>query len=308
MKKINTVDDEIVFYEIEDFKHYLAANKQSSSNTISSYVSDLNQYGIFLRTYERIYDVADIEEEHIRKYILSLKRRDLSNKSIARKITAIKDFHEYLCEEYDIKNNPAADIETPKINKSLPVVLTREEVNMMIDSIDTEKPLGKRNKAIMEILYGCGLRVTELVDLKNEDIHMNEKIIRVIGKGNKERIVPMNDMCVKALRDYRENERMNMTTSFKPYLFLNYQGNQLSRQSVFKFVKKLAEDNGITKEISPHTLRHSFATHLLEGGMNLRIVQEILGHEDISTTEIYTNLDKSYIRKVYDQAHPKIEK
>lgn len=306
MRKIN-LEDNVVFYEIEDFKHYLSSVKGMSKNTIDAYISDLNQYGLFMRTYQFIETPEDILEEHIKKYLLSLKRKDLSNKSISRKITAIKDFHSFLCEEYEYRSNPSKEIETPKIEKSLPVILTIEEVQAMIKSIDTNKPLGKRNKAIIELLYGCGLRVSELCSLKSSQVNLREKYVDIIGKGDKERKVPMNNDCVKAIREYVEAERMLMTKSFKPELFLNYQGNPLSRQSVFKYIKKLAEDNGIEKEISPHTLRHSFATHLLQGGMDLRIVQEILGHDDISTTEIYTNLDKSYIRGVYEASHPMIK-
>lgn len=307
MRKSVELENGVVFYEIEDFKYYLSDNKRLSDNSVEAYISDLNQYGIFLRTYQNVYDVRDITDEQIKKYLLSLKRRNLSNKSISRKLTAIKDFHKFLIENYDdIPQNPAKEIETPKIEKSLPVVLSVDEVNKMIDSIDTNEPLGKRNKAIMELLYGCGLRVSELCDLETSNIHLNHKYINVIGKGNKERIVPMNSSCADALKTYIEQERMKITTSFKKYLFLNYQGNQISRQSIFKFIKKLAENNGIEKEISPHTLRHSFATHLLEGGADLRSVQELLGHEDISTTEIYTNLDKSYIRSVYEKTHPLI--
>lgn len=306
MRKIN-LEDNIVFYEIEDYKHYLLSVKNMSKNTIDAYVSDLNQYGIFLRTYQFIETPEDVSEENIKKYLQSLKRKDLSNKSISRKITAIKDFHNFLCEEYEYKNNPSKEIETPKIEKNLPVVLTVDEVSSMIKSIDTTKPLGKRNKAIIELLYACGLRVSELCTLKSSQINLREKYVDIIGKGDKERKVPMNDECVRAIREYLEQERMLMTKSFKPQLFLNYQGNPLSRQSVFKYIKKLAIDNNIEKEISPHTLRHSFATHLLQGGMDLRIVQEILGHDDISTTEIYTNLDKSYIRGVYESSHPMIK-
>jgi integrase/recombinase XerD len=305
MRKVNLEDDGVVFYELNDFKYYLSGDKRLSINSINAYMSDLDKYGKFLRTYEDCYDVRDITEDMVKKYIVHLKRQHMSPQSISRKLTAIKDFHKFLCEEYkDIKDNPAKLVDTPKLNKPLPVVLTIDEVNMMIDSIDTEKPLGKRNKAMIELLYGCGLRVSELCDLDLTNLHMTSKYITVVGKGNKERIVPMGEKAVIAVREYLEMERSYISTHPGNVLFMNYKGERMSRQAIFKYIKTLAKNCNIEKEISPHTLRHSFATHLLEGGADLRIVQDLLGHEDISTTQIYTNLSNKFIKETYNETHP----
>ena len=195
-------------------------------------------------------------------------------------------------------------IDRPKTDKTLPVVLTVDEVESMINSIDGDDPISLRNKAMMELLYGCGLRISELLSLKITDIHLKEAYLVIIGKGNKERMVPVGEMAILAVRRYVDKGWLDLTPKNGNLLFYNYQKKPLSRQSVFKFIKKLAEDNGITKEISPHTLRHSYATHLLEGGTDLRVVQELLGHEDIATTQIYTHIDKSKLKAIYDHSHP----
>lgn len=308
MKKTNTEEDGVVFYELQDFKYYLLDDKRLSLNSIDAYMTDLDKYGKFLRTYQNCYDVRDIDESMVKKYIVSLKRANLTPQTISRKLTAIKEFHKFLCSEYrHIKTNPTLLIDSPKLNKPLPDVLTVEEVNKMIDSIDTNKKLGKRNKAMLELLYGCGLRVSELCDLNVSNLHMNAKYISVIGKGDKERIVPMNSNCVLAIRKYLEEERMFIKNNPGDILFMNYKGDRMSRQAVFKYIKELAKENDILKNISPHTLRHSFATHLLEGGVDLRIVQDLLGHEDISTTQIYTNLSNKYIKETYNETHPLVK-
>jgi len=305
MRKLNIEEDGVVFYELQDFKYYLSGDKRLSENSINAYMSDLDMYGKFLRTYEDCYDVRDITEDMVKKYIVHLKRKGMSPQSISRKLTAIKDFHKFLCENYrDVRDNPAKMIDPPKLSKPLPVILTVDEVNQMIDSIDTSKPLGKRNKAMMELLYGCGLRVSELVSLDITNLHMTAKYLTVIGKGDKERMVPMGDSVVSALREYIEEERSYLSPHTGNVLFMNYKGDRITRQAIFKYIKTLAKENGIDKEISPHTLRHSFATHLLENGMDLRIVQDLLGHEDISTTQIYTNITNKYIRETYNDTHP----
>lgn len=305
MKKYIEDEDDVVFYEFSDFVSYLKIEKRLSDNTINSYLSDIRQYGKFLKTYQNVYDVRDITELMIKRYITSLKKQKLTNKSIARKITVIKDFHSFLCQEYrDINDNPSKLIDSPKPEKTLPTVLSQIEIEQMIDSIETSTELGKRNKAIMELLYGCGLRVSELVNLKVSNLHINAKYIDVIGKGDKERRLPFGEQAIIAVRDYLENARLKISKNAGDLLFFNYKGGPLTRQGVFKFIKKLAIDNGIDKEISPHTIRHSFATHLLEGGADLIVVQEVLGHESISTTQIYTHLDKSHIKDVYIKTHP----
>ena len=294
----------VVFYEISDFEYYLKDNLNLSDNTIDAYIRDLIQYEKFLNEYEKIDNVEDITREDVSKYIQSLKRKDLSKASISRKVIAIKEFHKFLKSENYTKDNPAKMIDTPKHDKSLPTVLSIDEVNKMISSIDGTEPLDLRNRAMMELLYACGLRISELLSLRLRNIHFKEKYVEIIGKGNKERLVPVGDMALQALKKYVEEGRNEISDKKSDLLFFNYKGDMMTRQGFFKYIKNLAKENGIEKEISPHTIRHSFATHLLEGGTDLRIVQELLGHEDISTTQIYTHLDKSKLKDMYDHTHP----
>ncbi len=301
-------EEDIIFYELSDFRYHLETDKRLSTNSVNSYMTDLRLYSQFLKEYQNIFDVSEIEDVHIKKFMQSLKRKELSPHSMSRKLTAIREFHKFLYEEKITKTDPSKLIDTPKLDKPLPVVLTQEEVEKMINSIKVDTPLGKRNKALMELLYGCGLRVTELITLKTSNIHINAKYIELIGKGNKERLIPFGDMAIIAVRDYIENGRKEICNKPGELLFYNYKGEQLSRQGVYKYIKTLALENGIEKEISPHTLRHSFATHLLEGGVDLRIVQEMLGHEDISTTQIYTHINRSFLKEVYENAHPMANK
>ncbi|MDE7095638.1 MAG: site-specific tyrosine recombinase XerD [Anaeroplasmataceae bacterium] len=278
-------------------------NKRLSPNTITAYMTDLELYGEFLVKYKDGKDIYSVTEDDINKYIASLKRANLSKQTISRKIIAIKEFHKFLNAESP-STDPAKFIDLPKASKPLPVVLSREEIAKMLDSIETDTPLGLRNKAMIETLYASGLRISELVGLSIADIHLREKYIIVIGKGNKERMVPLGDMAVIALRNYIEKGRPFLSKKPGNTLFYNYQGNSISRQSLYKYIVKLAKDNGIEKEISPHTIRHSFATHLLEGGTDLRMVQELLGHEDISTTQIYTHIDRMRLKEMYEHTHP----
>lgn len=302
MKK---VEKEISFYEFSDFKYHLQIVKRLSKNTIQAYMTDLELYGEFIKKYQLdVKFIIDVQKEHIEKYIASLKRADFSKQSIARKIIAIKEFHKFLCAEKISDEDPAKFIELPKASKPLPVVLNKEEIAKMLDSIELKTPLGLRNKAMIETLYASGLRISELVGLKTSDIHLREKYIVVVGKGNKERMVPLGEMAILALRNYIEKGRPLLAKKPGNILFYNYQGNPISRQSLYKYIVKLAAENGITKEISPHTIRHSFATHLLEGGTDLRIVQELLGHEDISTTQIYTHIDRLRLKEMYEHTHP----
>lgn len=301
-------EKEVVFYEISDFKYYLQGDKRCSKNTVNAYITDLNLYGEFLKKYQDVYDVADIEREHINKYLLSLKRKELSKQTIARKIIAIKEFHKFLYSENIVRSNPAQFIDTPKTDKPLPVVLTKEEIERMLSSINGEKPIDIRNRAMMETMYAAGLRISELLELRLSNLHLREKYMRIVGKGDKERLVPLGEMAIMYLRKYIEGARLELTKGNTDLLFFNYKGEKMSRQGFYKFLVNLAKDNGIEKEISPHTIRHSFATHLLEGGVDLRIVQELLGHEDISTTQIYTHIDKSKLKDLYDNTHPMAKK
>ncbi len=301
MKK-NKKNDEIVFFEISQYRYHLEGLRVSK-NTISSYVSDLMQYQNFLVEYEKIDDVTYITKEDILKYIQSLKRKKLKTTSIARKIIAIKDFHEYLLKNDDVKENVAATIESPKMESHLPQVLTVDEITKMIDSIKEDDSLGIRNKAMMETLYASGMRISELLDLTLGQLHLKDGYINVIGKGDKERQVPIGEMAVQSLRKYLL-EREKIKNKQTNILFLNYKGDKMSRQGFFKYIKNLAKENDIKKEISPHTIRHSFATHLLQNGTDLRAVQQMLGHEDISTTQIYTHIDKERLKEEYDNTFP----
>ena len=301
MKK-NKKNDETIFYEITYFKNYLE-DLRASENTISSYVSDLIQYQNFLYEYEKIDDVTQITKEDILKYISSLKRKKLKTTSIARKIIAIKEFHSYLLNENVTHDNPSSLIESPKMESHLPQVLTVDEISKMIDSIKEDDSLGIRNKAMMETLYASGMRISELLDLTLGQLHLKDGYINVIGKGNKERQVPIGEMAIAALRKYLL-EREKIKNKQTNILFLNYKGDKMSRQGFFKYIKNLAKENDIKKEISPHTIRHSFATHLLQNGTDLRSVQQMLGHEDISTTQIYTHIDKERLKEEYDNTFP----
>ena len=302
---IKKKNDEPEFYELSDFRFYLETDKALSLNTIKAYMTDLEQYARFLKKYQNVYYVTDISSEHIEKYMLSLKRSNLSKTSMARKLTAIKEFHKFLADEKIANNNPAKLVDNVKKDKKLPTVLSQEEVDRMINSIPQDSPLNLRNRALMEIMYGCGLRVSEVVNLEVGDLHLNSKYIELIGKGNKQRVIPIGDMASEALKKYIHEGRNKLAKGvFSEYVFLSYQGKPMSRQAVFKYLKQLAKNNGIEKEISPHTIRHSFATHLLENGVDLRYVQEMLGHEDISTTQIYTHMDTSRLKELVNSVHP----
>ncbi len=292
-------------YIIKDFEYYLKNEKGSSKNTISSYLSDVAQYALFLEKYHDIKKPRDIEKKHIEGFLKSMKKQ-VSSKSIARKLTALKSFHHFLAIEKETDEDFAKTFPSPKTEKTLPQVLSVDEVVAILKQVDQTKPLGLRNIALLELIYGSGLRVSELLDIQMEDIHLNQAYLMVKGKGDKERMVPISDMSVIALRNYIVKSRELLIKEQKTqFLFLNQQGIRLSRQGFFKLLKKLALDASVKTECSPHTLRHSFATHLLENGMDLRTLQSLLGHEDISTTQIYTHISQKRIKEIYREAHPR---
>lgn len=292
-------------YLIKDYEYYLNHEKGLAKNTIKSYLFDLNQYQGFLSKYHSINDPSDIEKKHVENFLKTLKKRT-SAKTQSRKLAAIKSFHHFLLIEQEIKIDVAKEIEAPKLEKTLPKVLSVEDVLKLLEAINNDNDLGKRNLALIELIYGSGLRVSELLNIKLEDIHLNEAYILIKGKGNKERITPISDTSIRAIRDYMIYSRgrllKNKSTS---YLFLNQNGGKLSRQGFHKLLVKLSEKAGINSEVSPHTLRHSFATHLLENGMDLRALQTLLGHEDISTTQIYTHISQKRLKEVYLKTHPR---
>ncbi|OHE30868.1 MAG: site-specific tyrosine recombinase XerD [Tenericutes bacterium GWC2_39_45] len=292
-------------YLLKDFEYYLKKEKGSSQNTIAAYLTDLNQYTLFLEKYHEITKPKFIEKKHIEGFLKSMKRQ-VSTKSLARKLTAIKGFHHFLMIEKEVDADVAKAFSAPKVEKSLPQVLSIDEVVSILEQVDKTKPLGLRNMALLELIYGSGLRVSELLDIQMEDIHLNQGYVIVKGKGNKERMVPISDMSIIALRNYIVKSREYLLGDLKVnFLFVNQNGNRLSRQGFFKILKKLSTDAGVKTECSPHTLRHSFATHLLENGMDLRTLQTLLGHEDISTTQIYTHISQKRIKEIYKDAHPR---
>lgn len=285
------------------FYQYLKLDKSYSSRTIDGYMSDIRKLALFLNSKKRL-DL--VEAEDLQRFLSHLYSKNISPRSQARIISGLKSFYKYLLFERIISNDPTELIESPKIGLHLPEVLSIEEVEAMINSIDLSETEGHRNKAILETLYGCGLRVSELIQLKISQLFFNEGFVRIIGKGNKERLVPIGDIAQKAIELYlAQRNHLPVKKSAEDFLFLNRRGNPLTREMIFIIVKKTATTAGISKNVSPHTLRHSFATHLIQGGADLRAVQEMLGHESITTTEIYTHLDKTFIRESISQFHPR---
>lgn len=293
---------------LKEYLYYLKITKNLAKNTIDSYERDLNDYLDFLVKNYNIKDYNLITKEQITNYLKSLSRRDIKASSITRKISSIHSFHKYLTNENLIDSDVSEKIRKPKTKKSLPTVLNLVEINAIINlTYENESPLGKRNAALIELAYGSGLRVSELLNLEISDLHLNKGLVRIIGKGNKERIVPLGEQAVIALRNYIIDARPLLKPKNGRVLFVNKFGDSLSRVGFYKIIQNLADKANINKKISPHTLRHSFATHLLENGANLRSVQELLGHEDIMTTENYTHVSKAHLRKIYNEAHPRAE-
>jgi len=286
--------------KIEEFKNYLLINKKYSNATIYSYGLDLTKYYEFNKSKS----LNDIKSNDIKEYLKQLRKDNLSDKSIARNISTIRSFYKFLLIEKYITHNPIEFIELPKLKKSLPKVLSVEEVLKLLD-VELNDAFSYRNKAMLELLYATGLRVSELVNLKTHNIDFDMAIVRTFGKGNKERIVPIGDYALDSLRDYISNYRDSMfKKNVNSYLFLNNHGNRITRQGFFKIIKKQAEVKKIKTVFSPHTLRHSFATHLLDYGADLRTIQELLGHSNLSTTQIYTHISKEKLKKNYEEFHP----
>ena len=288
-----------------EYGYYLKREKGLSENTIDAYLRDITQYITFLEKYRKLKRVEQIDKSDIQAYLKSLKNKDLSAKSTSRKLSSIKGFHQFLLLEKETTTDVSSLIEAPKIERNIPDVLSVEEVIRLIDHVKGIEPLDLRNLALLELIYGSGLRVSELLNLKISDIHLTASYVKIIGKGSKERQVPLGQMSVVALREYLTKGRPQLIKIENNFLFLNQYGNKLSRQGFFKLLKKIAKDSNITKEVSPHTLRHSFATHLLEAGIDLRTLQELLGHEDISTTQIYTHISQKHLKESYLDAHPR---
>lgn len=290
---------------LKEYLNYLAIERGCSRNTVAAYKRDLERYIASLDE-AGICSPDDIERKHIEAHIQDLYHKELAASSIERAISAIKGFHRFMVAERITTAHPAADLPLPKKPERLPDVLSLEQAASLCDQSFALTATGQRDHAIIEVLYGCGLRVSELCDLELSRVYLDEGLLRVVGKGNKERIVPIVGSAARVLADYLDHWRGQLVSArtSAPYVFLNAHGKRLSRQSVHTIVAKYGAVVGI-KDLHPHTLRHSFATHMLQGGADLRIVQELLGHSDISTTQLYTHLDRSHIRAVYLEAHPR---
>ena len=285
---------------INKFIEYLIIDKKYSENTIKSYNNDLKKFNDYFKNKT----INKIEENNIKNYIKYLKQENNDNRTISHNISTLRSFYKFLLIEKTIKNNPMEYIEQPKLKKTLPKTLTIEEIDKLLD-IKLKDAFSFRNKAMLELMYSSGLRVSELINVNIHDIDTSNCIIRIMGKGSKERIVPLGDYAIKYIEIYLREYREKLTKrELNDYLFLNNHGKKMTRQGFFKILKQIAKEKGIKTEFSPHTLRHSFATHLLNGGADLRSIQEMLGHESISTTQIYTHVSKEKLKENYDNFHP----
>ena len=288
-----------------EYNMYITMELGLSENTCYNYAHDVLEYCDYLINVRKKLFPDEINVDDVRSYLASLKRKKITSSSMSRKLSSIKSFHKFLTNNRYAKQNVAKLISNPKQEKKLPVVLTVEEVEKILSVFTLDNPLEIRNKAMIELTYSCGLRVSELINLKLKDIHLQMHIIDVFGKGSKERIVPIGDEAVSLIKNYLENVRPKYANSkSRDFLFLNREGMQMSRQMFFMIIRDKAKLAGINKPISPHKLRHSFATHLLERGLDLRLIQELLGHESISTTEIYTHINDARLKEIFTEAHP----
>jgi len=292
---------------IKGFQAYLKLEKGLSENSTEAYSRDIDKLQQFAYTRPNGLKPDAFNLDDLRQFINWINELGMIPASQARILSGIKSFYKYLLAENMIKNNPAELLESPKKQRKLPDTLSYQEINKLIETINLSKPDGTRNKAIIEVLYSCGLRVSELTELKLSNLYLEIEFVKVIGKGNKERLVPIGGEAIKALKLWIEHDRVHIPIKKgeEDMVFLNRRGSRLSRVYIFMLIKQLAEAAAIKKSISPHTLRHSFATHLVEGGADLRAVQEMLGHESITTTEIYTHLDREYLKETIVSYHPR---
>lgn len=292
---------------IKHFKNYLKLERSLSGNTIEAYERDVQKLAQFLEMKDKAVSPVTLKSKHLQHFVEFLNELGASPFSQARILSGIKAFYKYLMFEELIEKDPTSLIEGPKLGRKLPDTLDLFEIEKLLNAIDMSKPEGARNRAMLEVLYSSGLRVSELVNLKIPNVYFDIGFLRVTGKGNKERLVPIGREAIKYLKIYLEEVRVHVPVKkgFEAYTFLNRRGRNLTRVMVFTVIKNLALSIGLKKTISPHTFRHSFATHLLEGGADLRAVQEMLGHESITTTEIYTHLDRDYLKQVIKEFHPR---
>jgi len=292
---------------IKQFRHYLKLERSLSKNSIEAYTLDVEKLAKYCTSNFPEKSPLHLELEHLRKFVNELAQVEISDYTHARIISGIKAFYRFLMYEDRITEDPAQLLEAPKLGRKLPDTLSYLEIVHLLEAIPLGEPEGHRNRAMLEMLYSSGLRVSELVELKTGQIFEDVGFLKVVGKGNKERLVPVGRDALKYLNIYRDQVRVHQTIAkgHEEFVFLNRRGKKLTRVMVFLIIKKTAEQAGIEKNISPHTFRHSFATHLIEGGADLRAVQEMLGHESITTTEIYTHLDRDYLRQVLTDFHPR---
>ncbi|MEL0009225.1 MAG: site-specific tyrosine recombinase XerD [Flammeovirgaceae bacterium] len=295
-------------HEIIEYKNFLKLERSLSDNSVSAYVNDINKLTSFLKSENKeSIKCSDIDSKIIREFVGYIYNLGISSYSQARIISGIKSFFNYLLIEEKIKLNPTQLIESPKLDKKLPDTLNLDEIEKILSSIDLNSFEGVRNRAIVETLYSCGLRVSELINLSFQNLYLDIGFIKVIGKASKERLVPIGSSAIKYIKFYNEDYRnsIKVKEGNEGFLFLNRRGAKITRNMIFIIIKKIAQKLNLRKNISPHTFRHSFATHLIEGGADLRAVQEMLGHESITTTEIYTHLNKEYLREVVKKYHPR---
>ncbi|CAM4040967.1 recombinase XerD [Bacillus manliponensis] len=292
--------------QLKDFIHYMVVEKGLAKNTVVSYERDLKSYVQYIQKVEQVTTFHEVTRLHILGFLHHLKESGKSSKTMARHIASVRSFHQFLLRERVVEHDPTVHIETPQGERKLPKVLSVDEVEALLQTPKAVNAFGLRDKAMLELLYATGLRVSELIDLNLSDVHLTMGFVRCVGKGNKERIIPLGRLATEAIQSYIERGRHELLGKKTiDALFLNHHGNRLSRQGFWKILKKLAKEANIQKELTPHTLRHSFATHLLENGADLRAVQEMLGHADISTTQIYTHVSKTRLKDVYKQFHPR---
>jgi len=288
---------------LEDYLQYLILEKNCSNNTVEGYLADIRQFFAFISSFQ--ITTVEVNRDTMQRYIHMLKKKGISAKSIGRKISSLRSFYSFMLREQYVELNPVSGIHSPKMGRLLPHFLTPQEMELLLTMPDTANVLGLRDACILELMYSGGLRVSELINMDVRNVNFDQGFIRVMGKGSKERIVPLGDMAIVLLQKYLYQARSVLDSGLSRSLFLSRRGKLLSRQSIWGMIKKYGKLAGIKKNISPHTLRHSFATHMLENGADLRSVQEMLGHADISTTQIYTHVSKQHIRDVFDKTHPR---
>jgi integrase/recombinase XerD len=288
---------------INDFNDYLKIERGFSVNSISSYKEDIYKFNKFI---DNSKSPLEVSSDDIKEFLQKISK-GMNSSSQSRIISGLRSFFEFLIFEKYISQNPLRLIESPKISRKLPDTLSIEEIDLLISNLDLSKEQGERNLAIIELLYGCGLRVSELVDLKISDLFFNENFIKVTGKGNKQRLIPIGNITKQNVNNYLQNSRnkIKVVSAFNDHVFLNRRGKNLTRAMIFTIVKNLGKKANFSKSISPHTFRHSFATHLLENGADLRSIQQLLGHESITTTEIYMHLDNKYLSEALNKFHPR---